>query len=431
MLPLFCSAEIAARSKLLSVESAGWPPHLANAGSQTVVRRGGLGRSPPGKAAAGRGRDVPSPPPTGLRGCAAVFPRLPLLRSRAKLLAQVPHASHQPKPSHETNALYIVRLPAAGSARCRPGPNAAAPVGAAHQLLRPRSGQHVLDRGRVPLPSARPPNAGRRAFPPAANQHAARGVQQPRPPPHTAKLANSAVMINRISANEHTTMNTSTLKPTLFAIVLFSLPAAAVFEAHAGDPPSKPGISIFTQTQAPPSGPIQLTPPAIAEEGFTARLSASVQGSAPLTFQWSLNGAAIDGATNAVYMVQTLERADEGTYSVLVTNSFGQATSDPARLLVSNVKPASYVALLVNSPTNGVLQIQRGDSLSPTAPWQLLAGVTSSASPLVIVDPDAPNLSQRFYKTPRAQGLTARLINIFSCFLCFYLIAHSFPLIVS
>ena len=206
-------------------------------------------------------------------------------------------------------------------------------------------------------------------------------------------------------------MNTFDPKLFRFVAVLASLLATAVPEAEAGPSPSdKPRISISAQSQAPPGGATELTPPAIAQEGFTAMLSADVQGSGPLAFQWSLNGANIDGATNAVLILQTLERADEGTYSVVVTNSAGRAASDPARLLVSNVKPVSYMSLLVNSPTGGVLQIQYADSLGSNALWRPLVGVTSSVAPLVVVDPGATNVSQRFYKTPVAQRLKGLLL---------------------
>ncbi len=210
--------------------------------------------------------------------------------------------------------------------------------------------------------------------------------------------------LNSIRHERHS-MNRSipTAISALF-LLLFTLPSAAQ------SPPSKPLISIAVQSQTPAGGSMALMPPAIAQEGFTAMLTADVQGSGPLAFQWFLNGANIDGATNAVHMLQTLERTDEGTYSVVVTNTAGRSISDPARLLVSNVKSASFMSLLVTAPTSGVMQIQYANSLASNALWQPLAGVTTSVAPLVIVDPGATNVSQRFYKTPVAQSLKGRLL---------------------
>ena len=195
------------------------------------------------------------------------------------------------------------------------------------------------------------------------------------------------------------------------AILVSLLAASAPVSAEAAaTAPIKPLISISVQSQAPPGAVMELAQPAIAQEGFTAMLSANAQGSGPLRFQWFLNGDAIDGATNAIHVLQTLERADEGSYTVLATNAAGQAGSDPTRLLVSNVKPLSYMSLLVNAPTGGVSQIQYADSLGSNALWRPLTGVTSSAAPLVIVDPSATHASQRFYKTPAAQGLKGCLL---------------------
>src|SRR5262245_44051568 len=107
-------------------------------------------------------------------------------------------------------------------------------------------------------------------------------------------------------------MNASYPKLFALAAILVGLLATAAPQAQAAAaPPTKPLISIAVQSQVPPGGQTQLTQPAIAEEGFTAMFSADVQGSAPLAFQWFLNGAAIDGATNAAYILQTLEGADE------------------------------------------------------------------------------------------------------------------------
>ena len=178
----------------------------------------------------------------------------------------------------------------------------------------------------------------------------------------------------------------------------------------AQTPPSKPLITISVTNDPPPAGSIVLAMTAVAREGAGATLAASATGSAPLTFQWFLNGEALAGATNSTYAATVLERADEGSYTVTVTNAFGQTNSDPTRLLISNVKPSSYVSLFVNAPTGGVMQIQRADTLNSNAVWQPLAGVTSSVSPLVIVDPDSTTTSQRFYKTPAGQRITARLL---------------------
>src|SRR5436309_7835693 len=68
------------------------------------------------------------------------------------------------------------------------------------------------------------------------------------------------------------------------------------------------------------------------------------------------------------------------------------------------------MSLALNSPTGGVWQIQYADSLASNTLWRPLAGVTSSAAPLVIVDPAPPNANQRFYTTTQTNTLVGRIV---------------------
>ncbi|MCX8518313.1 MAG: immunoglobulin domain-containing protein [Rhodoferax sp.] len=65
--------------------------------------------------------------------------------------------------------------------------------------------------------------------------------------------------------------------------------------------------------------------------GKTATFSVLATGSAPLAYQWKKNGADISGATNSTYTTPATSDADIGavlTYSVVVSNSTGTATSN-------------------------------------------------------------------------------------------------------
>lgn len=73
--------------------------------------------------------------------------------------------------------------------------------------------------------------------------------------------------------------------------------------------------------------------------GQTASFSVTATGTAPLTYQWNKNGAAISGANSASYTTPGTTSANNGTqFTVTVTNSFGNATSIAATLTV-NVPP--------------------------------------------------------------------------------------------
>ena len=69
--------------------------------------------------------------------------------------------------------------------------------------------------------------------------------------------------------------------------------------------------------------------------GQTATFSVTVTGTSPLTYQWRKNGTSIPGATNQTYTTPVATMADQrSTYSVVVSNSVGSATSNNAFLRV-------------------------------------------------------------------------------------------------
>lgn len=71
--------------------------------------------------------------------------------------------------------------------------------------------------------------------------------------------------------------------------------------------------------------------------GFS--FSVTALGSAPLSYQWSLNGVAISGATSATYSKSVSVSTDAGSYTVVVSNAQGSATSTAATLTVNNPAP--------------------------------------------------------------------------------------------
>jgi hypothetical protein len=73
--------------------------------------------------------------------------------------------------------------------------------------------------------------------------------------------------------------------------------------------------------------------------GSTASFSVTASGVAPFSYQWRKNAANISGATNSNYSIENITAANEGTYSVVVTNSYGSITSSNAVLTVQNSAP--------------------------------------------------------------------------------------------
>jgi poly(3-hydroxybutyrate) depolymerase len=68
--------------------------------------------------------------------------------------------------------------------------------------------------------------------------------------------------------------------------------------------------------------------------GSNALFTVSALGSTPLRYQWWLEGQPLPGKTNATLLFTNAQPADEGDYTVVVTNVYGAVTSNPVRLWV-------------------------------------------------------------------------------------------------
>jgi hypothetical protein len=70
--------------------------------------------------------------------------------------------------------------------------------------------------------------------------------------------------------------------------------------------------------------------------GQSTTFSVVATGTVPLSYVWKKDGAAIAGATSASYTIASAQTADAGSYTVVVTNTVGSATSDPAVLTIAH-----------------------------------------------------------------------------------------------
>jgi hypothetical protein len=63
-------------------------------------------------------------------------------------------------------------------------------------------------------------------------------------------------------------------------------------------------------------------------------LSVTASGSAPLSYQWNQNGSPLNGASASSLTINNLQIANAGSYTVRVSNAFGQTLSQQAKLTV-------------------------------------------------------------------------------------------------
>lgn len=115
---------------------------------------------------------------------------------------------------------------------------------------------------------------------------------------------------------------------------------------------------IYTENNAPVivEQPVAVSVP----QGQPAVFSVKATGGSPLSYQWRKNSTNIAGATAASYTIANVQPADAGTYSVVVTNGAGSATSRGAQLTVAavNTPPDAQIA----TPASGALY-RAGDTI--------------------------------------------------------------------
>ena len=121
---------------------------------------------------------------------------------------------------------------------------------------------------------------------------------------------------------------------------------------------------VATLTVLPPGAPIIVTPPRgqTVSVGDRAQLTVGVIGQVPLRYQWLRNGTAVGGATNDSYTTPVLGRSDGATYSVVVTNAMGMATSPGAVIAVADVPVIDTPLQAQTVRAGGTLRLTVGTS---------------------------------------------------------------------
>ncbi len=106
---------------------------------------------------------------------------------------------------------------------------------------------------------------------------------------------------------------------------------------------------------------------------YDAALWVSVSGALPISYQWRRGPTPIPGATHSTLGFQPAALSDAGSYSVVVSNFVGMATSEVAVVTVTNTPPVIYSQPASRTVLNGtfVSFITYAQSLTPASyQWQ-------------------------------------------------------------
>ena len=142
--------------------------------------------------------------------------------------------------------------------------------------------------------------------------------------------------------------------------------------------------------------------------GANALITAGVVGTPPLGYQWLCNGTNLPGATNAWLTLTNVAVANQGSYSLVVSNQFGSVTSSNAALTVLRATPhfdSSPGSLQISAnglsmrlsglSAHGLIIVYRSTNLVDWLPISTNPPVTGT---LQILDPTVTNSLPRFYQ---------------------------------
>ena len=101
----------------------------------------------------------------------------------------------------------------------------------------------------------------------------------------------------------------------------------------AGSATSATATLTVTSPIVPPTITVQPQSQSVVP-GASATLTVTATGTAPLSYQWKFNGADIPNATSPSLVLNSVQPANAGSYTVVVTNAVGSATSVAATLTV-------------------------------------------------------------------------------------------------
>jgi membrane carboxypeptidase/penicillin-binding protein PbpC len=147
----------------------------------------------------------------------------------------------------------------------------------------------------------------------------------------------------------------------------------------------------------------------IATQGQAASFSVNVAANPSPGYQWFFNGAALHGggSRNSTLNLSSVDWTNSGTYTVVVTNSYGSVTSTPATLTVVGNLPVTLTNVATPILGSGAFtfqfSVQPGFTYVVMASadlvkWTPIATNVAQANTVLFTDPATSNFPSRFYR---------------------------------
>jgi len=142
--------------------------------------------------------------------------------------------------------------------------------------------------------------------------------------------------------------------------------------------------------------------PVTVTNGFPASFAVTANAWPSLAYQWFFNGTNLPGATNALLTFNNAFPTSAGAYTVVITDSTGSVTSNPAMLTVlplgltaPKMLPSGQFQLSFATASGVNYTMQFSTNLVQWLPVVTVGGI---GGPLTLTDPNAPGSQQRFYR---------------------------------
>ncbi|HEX3718810.1 MAG TPA: immunoglobulin domain-containing protein [Verrucomicrobiae bacterium] len=146
-------------------------------------------------------------------------------------------------------------------------------------------------------------------------------------------------------------------------------------------------------------------------EASNALFTVSALGTAPIKYQWSFDGTNLAGGTKSTLILFDVQATNSGSYSVVITNTYGGATSQVAFLTVTLPPLSASVVPLTATNTSLAVQFQFNGTtgsnyvleyttnLSPPFQWQpVITNAAGASGNWYFTDTNAANVPGRFFR---------------------------------